>query len=85
MYLIAFTHSPGRIAVYFESFCVLLRIDKAGVDTNARVVRAFASYCVFFCELLRAGVKSGPESGQKKPGVNRVFPSFVYTTFSMLG
>ena len=60
MYLIAFPRSPGRIAVYFESFCVLLRIDKAGVDTNARVVRAFASYCVFFCELLRAGKNLGP-------------------------
>ena len=54
MCLIAFPRPPGRIAVYFESFCVRLRIDNAGVDTHARVVRPCASWCVHLGIFLRA-------------------------------
>jgi len=65
MYLIAFPRSPGRIAVYFESFCVLLRIDKAGVDTHARVLRACASWSILLRAFASRG-KSRPRIQTKK-------------------
>jgi len=65
MCLIALPRPPGRIAVYFAAFCVRLRIDHAGVDTHARVVRPCASWSILLRAFASRG-KSRPRIRTKK-------------------
>jgi len=65
MCLIAFPRPPGRIAVYFAVFCVRLRIDNAGPDTHARVVRPCASWSILLRAFASRG-KSRPRIRTKK-------------------